>query len=118
MIINITQHCTLRCPHCMQNAGPERNEMMSKDVFSQALRFAQSIGSRVLMISGGEPTSHPLFFDFLAMALNSGFLTVSVLSNGTFLQDYNFVEKFANMVKNKSGFFLTDFIIQRFVCQL
>ena len=106
MIINITQHCTLRCPHCMQNAGPERNEMMSKDVFSQALRFAQSIGSRVLMISGGEPTSHPLFFDFLAMALNSGFLTGSVLSNGTFLQDHNFVEKFANMVKNKSGFFL------------
>lgn len=38
MIINITQHCTLRCPHCMQNAGPERNEMMSKETFLNALR--------------------------------------------------------------------------------
>ena len=53
MIINITQHYTLCCPHCMQNAGPERNEMMSKDTFIQALRFAKNIGSKVVMISGG-----------------------------------------------------------------
>lgn len=71
MIINITQHCTLRCSHCMQNAGPERNEMMSKDMFLQALQFAKNIGSNAVMVSGGEPTSHPDFFYFLEVLVKS-----------------------------------------------
>lgn len=106
MIINITQHCTLRCLHCMQNAGPERNEMMSKEVFDQSLCFAHNIGSRVVSISGGEPTSHPMFFDFLEKLLRSDFISVSVLSNGTFLKDHAFTERFAQMVAKRNGFFL------------
>lgn len=106
MIINITQHCTLRCPHCMQNAGPERNEMMSKGVFDQAVCFARNIGSKVVMISGGEPTSHPCFFEFLEELLNSDFTAISVLSNGTFLKDYAFTERFAQMMANKHNLFL------------
>lgn len=106
MIINITQHCTLYCPHCMQNAGPERSEMMSRDTFIQALRFAKNIGSKVVMLSGGEPTSHPEFFDFLELLINSDFISVSVLSNGTFIRDHTFTEKFAQMVSKRQGFFL------------
>lgn len=106
MIINITQHCTLRCPHCMQNAGPERNEMMSKDVFDRAISFAHDIGSKVVMLSGGEPTSHPMFFEFLESVLSGGFISVSVLSNGTFLKDHAFTERFAKMVAKRHGFFL------------
>lgn len=106
MIINITQHCTLRCPHCMQNAGPERSEMMSRDTFIQALRFAKNIGSKVVMLSGGEPTSHPEFFDFLELLINSDFISVAVLSNGTFIRDHTFTEKFAQMVSKRDGFLL------------
>ncbi len=106
MIINITQHCTLRCPHCMQNAGPERNEIMSKDMFLQALQFAKNIGSNAVMISGGEPTSHSDFFYFLEVLVKSDFLAVSVLSNGTFIRDHSFTEHFAKMVENRRGFFL------------
>lgn len=106
MIINITQHCTLRCPHCMQNAGPERKEMMSMEMFCNALEFAKNIGSRVVMISGGEPTSHPEFFDFLKLLLESDFGSgsVLVLSNGTFLKDYAFTERFAKMISKRSSF--------------
>ena len=106
MIINITQHCTLKCPHCMQCAGPERTEFMSKEMFLKALEFAKNINSHVLSISGGEPTSHPLFFEFLEAALNSGMLSVSVLSNGTFLRDHAFTERFAYMVKGNDNFFM------------
>ena len=104
MIINITQHCTLKCEHCMQCAGPDRTEFMSKEMFMKALEFAKDINAHALIITGGEPTSHPLFFDFLKSAFNSGFLTVSVLSNGTFLRDHKFTEEFANMVKDKVNF--------------
>ncbi len=106
MIINIIQHCTLRCPHCMQNAGPERKEMMSKDTFTKALQFARDIGSSIVSISGGEPTSHPLFFDFLDEMLRGGFVSMSVLSNGTFMEDHAFTEKFARMVAKTDSFFL------------
>ena len=43
MIINITQHCTLRCEHCMQCAGPERNECMSRETLRKAAIYAQRI---------------------------------------------------------------------------
>lgn len=105
MIINITQHCTLRCPHCMQNACPERTEMMSKEVFIQAMQFAKGIGSQMVLLSGGEPTTHPMFFEFLQLALDN-FISVSVLSNGTFIRDHAFTEKFASMVADRNGFFL------------
>lgn len=106
MIINITQKCTLRCEHCMQNAGPERTEMMPKETFLQALEFAKQIGSRVVSISGGEPTVHPLFFEFLDMALDRNFFAVSVLSNGTFLRDRAFTETFIKQVEHKNNFYL------------
>lgn len=103
MIINITQHCTLRCPHCMQNAGPERKEFMSKEMFYEALKFAKNIGSNVVMISGGEPTSHPDFFEFLEALVKSDFISMSIISNGTFLRDHAFTEKFAGMVTSREG---------------
>ena len=106
MIINITQHCTLRCEHCMQCAGPERSEYINEEMFDKALQFAQDIHSTVINISGGEPTSHPLFFTFLEKALKLDKCIISVLSNGTFLKDSQFVEKFSNLVKDKRNFFL------------
>lgn len=106
MIINITQHCTLRCAHCMQCASPERNEYMSRETFGQALRFSQEIKSRVINISGGEPTTHPLFFEFLEEAIKLEDCIITVLSNGTFLSDHNFVQMFSDKVKDKKNFFL------------
>lgn len=106
MIINITQHCTLRCQHCMQNAGPERTEMIGMDTFYKAVEFAVLINSNVVSLSGGEPTSHPLFFEFLEKLLNSRFGIINVLSNGTFIRDHEFTERFAKMVAGRHGFFL------------
>ena len=106
MIINVIQHCSLCCPHCMQNAGPYRSEMMDMDTFCKAMEFAEKIGSNVVSISGGEPTTHPLFFEFLERLLKSKFKIVNVLSNGTFIRSHKFTEEFASMVKCRNGFFL------------
>lgn len=106
MLINITQHCTLRCAHCMQCAGPERNEYMSRETFDKALKFSQDINSKIINITGGEPTSHPLFFEFLEEALKLKDCIITVLSNGTFLSDRDFVKKFSDMVKDKHNFFM------------
>lgn len=101
MIINITQHCTLRCPHCMQNAGPERTEYMDRETFNRALSFAQQIGSRVILISGGEPTSHPDFLTLLDDALTYGdeLSLITIISNGTFIRDHALTEELVERVK-------------------
>jgi hypothetical protein len=90
----------------MQNAGPYRTEMMGMDTFCKAVEFAGSINSNVVSLSGGEPTSHPLFFEFLERLLDSRFRIINVLSNGTFVRDHEFTERFAKMVSGHHGFFL------------
>lgn len=64
MLIQITNHCTLNCPHCMQNST-ENGHHMSKDTFSKAIEFGIWSGALTFNISGGEPTEHPEFESFI-----------------------------------------------------
>lgn len=82
MLIMITNRCYENCPHCMENSNPE-GQMMDERTFHKAVMFAKYIGSRVVMISGGEPTLHPDFFKF-CKALNDEYkMPFAVVSNGT-----------------------------------
>lgn len=92
----------------MQCASPERTEFMSKETFIEALKFAKYIHSSVVMISGGEPTSHPLFFEFIDELFSGewNFVSTAVLSNGTFLKNHEFAERLAEYTKRNSNFFV------------
>lgn len=73
MLIQITNHCTLNCPHCM-HSSEENGQFMSEEVFKKALLFGEYSGCLRYNISGGEPTEHPLlerFVDLLARHLDS-----------------------------------------------
>lgn len=97
MIINITQHCTLACEHCMQNASPNRKEFMSHEMFRKCLDFAKKNNAFMIGLSGGEPTTHPLFFEFLQETADNGFY-VTIISNGSFLSDNAFTQRLAEIV--------------------
>jgi len=64
MLIQITNHCTLECPHCFQNSTTNGNHMTEK-VFRRALEFGAWSGCYMYNISGGEPTEHPDFERFM-----------------------------------------------------
>lgn len=64
MLIQITNHCTLGCPHCMQCAS-ENGQHMSPEVFAKALEFGAWSDNYIYNISGGEPTEHPMFEQFI-----------------------------------------------------
>lgn len=64
MLIQITNHCTLGCPHCMQCAS-ENGQHMTAEVFAKALEFGAWCDNYVYNISGGEPTEHPQFEQFI-----------------------------------------------------
>ena len=63
MLIQITNKCNEGCAHCMQCSNPH-GEHMDLKTFKNTLRFAQFLGVSSYIITGGEPTEHPQFYEF------------------------------------------------------
>ena len=66
-ILEITDHCNLSCPVCYAESGPDRLTHRSMPVIEKMLDavVANEGEPDVLQISGGEPTTHPQFFEIL-----------------------------------------------------
>ncbi|RLB46450.1 MAG: radical SAM protein [Deltaproteobacteria bacterium] len=66
-LLEVTDHCNLRCPLCFASSGPERHSVRSMDQIRAMLdRIVLNEGEPdVVQISGGEPTTHPQFFEIL-----------------------------------------------------
>ena len=69
-IVELTDHCNLRCPTCYAASGPERLTHRSfEDVIAMLDTAVASEGEPdVVQLSGGEPTLHPRFWDILDAA--------------------------------------------------
>ena len=92
MLIKITQHCSMNCSHCMNDAKPN-NHHMSWDTYRKAIQFQLRYGGPLCILCGGEPTEHPQFTDFLEYALYNR-LAVTVATNGVWMQNnYDYVKK-------------------------
>jgi len=66
MYIRITGRCNMTCEHCCSSWLPKKD--MSEKVFRAALAAAANHGEYV-SIGGGEPTVHPKFWLFWALAI-------------------------------------------------
>lgn len=90
MLIRITNSCTMGCSHCMVEATPD-GEHMSTQTFIEAIDFSIKYDPYLILISGGEPTSHPHFLTFLKHVKvykdYGKIASVLVASNGKFLED-------------------------------
>jgi len=88
LIIRITDHCTMGCPHCLVDAKPDGLHM-DRRTFEEAVLFNSGSGLP-LIITGGEPTDHPEIVSFLDYVNG---MHVTVLSNGLFLKNAKLREK-------------------------
>jgi hypothetical protein len=96
-IIEITNHCNLECPICIvQN---RHNYSMTKEEFGKILDglIAKEGVLETINLSGGEPTLHPDFLEFLDMArARKEISRVSISTNGLRVAtDYAFCEELA-----------------------
>jgi len=57
--LNISRKCNLACKHCHVEAGPDREEMMSREVFEKCLEFVGNSTISTLDITGGSPEMNP-----------------------------------------------------------
>ncbi len=96
-IIEITNHCNLECPICIvQN---RHNYTMTREEFGNILDgLVRKEGTlETINLSGGEPTLHPEFLEFLDMACARKEISrVSISTNGLRVAtDYAFCEELA-----------------------
>jgi len=69
-LLEITDHCDLRCPTCFASSGPERlRHRPMEDIERMLDTLVASEGvPDLVQISGGEPTTHPCILDILRAA--------------------------------------------------
>jgi len=97
-VLEITDHCNLRCPTCYAASGPERLTHKSLATVERMLDavVANEGEPDVVQISGGEPTLHPDFFAILDAARQRPIKHLMVNTNGIRIaQDAEFVERLA-----------------------
>ena len=83
-IIEITDHCNLRCPICYADSGPHRPGYRDLGTIERMLDavVANEGEPDVVQISGGEPTLHPDFFAVLDAARRRPIRHLMVNTNG------------------------------------
>ena len=97
-VLEITDHCNLRCPTCYATSGPERLMHKPLNVIEHMLDaiVANEGEPDVVQISGGEPTLHPEFFAILDAAKKRPIRHLMVNTNGIRIaQEPDFVARLA-----------------------
>ena len=64
--INVGKKCNQTCRHCHVDAGPDRTEIMPRDVMEKCLEVLAATDIPTVDITGGAPELHPDFREFVA----------------------------------------------------
>ena len=98
-LLEVTDHCNLRCPVCYASSGPERTTSRSLPEIERMLDalVASEGAPDVVQISGGEPTVHPDFFEILDAARRRPIRHLMVNTNGIRIaKEPGFAERLAS----------------------
>jgi radical SAM protein with 4Fe4S-binding SPASM domain len=83
----VTRRCDLACHYCYQGLTNRANTDMSLEQAIIALDKIQRVNPRcIIIVTGGEPFSHPRIFDILEQIDARGF-RFTILSNGTYIDE-------------------------------
>lgn len=66
--VNVGKKCNQQCEHCHVDAGPHRNEEMSRETFEHCLRIIELAKIKTVDITGGAPELNPHFRWFVEQA--------------------------------------------------
>lgn len=82
--INLGKLCNQTCEHCHVDAGPDRKEVMNKEVLQSCLNAARHPSIHTVDLTGGAPEMNP-HFKWLVMKLSQLGKKIIVRSNLTIL---------------------------------
>tara|TARA_R110002096_G_scaffold161174_4_gene327704 strand:- start:5633 stop:6697 length:1065 start_codon:yes stop_codon:yes gene_type:complete len=84
--INVGYMCNQVCEHCHVDAGPDRQEIMTRDTMLQCLEVIKNTGAHTLDLTGGAPEMNPDFRWFVEEAAKAGIKDFIVRSNLTIIR--------------------------------
>lgn len=100
-VVTITSACNLDCPICYVHNKNDGAFHMSRQAFESVLERLEAEHGReldIVNLTGGEPTLHPEFLDFIEMARHSGAHRVTACTNGIRLaKDESLVRRLAEL---------------------
>ncbi len=97
VIWNLTRRCNLKCRHCYTtSADVEFPGELTLPQIMATLDVVAAFKVPALILSGGEPLSHPHFFDIAERARTLNFRYLALSSNGTKITGEN-AEKVADL---------------------
>ena len=85
VVWNITRRCNLKCIHCYSDSDAKSYPgELTWDQCKSVIDDLAAYGVPALLLSGGEPTIHPQFFDIAEYAVSKG-LRLTLSTNGTLI---------------------------------
>ncbi|SHE82121.1 radical SAM/Cys-rich domain-containing protein [Psychroflexus salarius] len=84
--INLGYMCNQVCSHCHVDAGPDRQEIMTKETMIDCLNVIKNSGAHTLDLTGGAPEMNPNFRWFVEEAAKVGIKDFIVRSNLTIIR--------------------------------
>ena len=88
--VRLTKVCNNRCMFCL-DTGAQDGTVVPEDLVRQKIVDGKKNGAQRLILSGGEPTLHKKFTDFVAFGKKIGYSWVQVVSNGRMFSYPKFV---------------------------
>lgn len=86
VVWNITRRCNLRCMHCYSDSEPMNySGELDFDDCRAVIDDLAGFGVPAVLLSGGEPLTHPRFFELARYAADRG-LRLTLSTNGTLLR--------------------------------
>ena len=93
--MNVGKRCNQTCRHCHVDAGPDRKEVMSREVLDACLTFLAQTDIPTLDITGGAPEMHPDFREIVERGsdlnrhvIDRCNLTITRLPNYSYLPEF------------------------------
>ncbi len=93
--VNVGKKCNQTCRHCHVDAGPDRTEVMPRNVVERCMTILSETDIPTLDITGGAPELHPDFREMVVHARSLGRhvidrcnLTILLLPNYASLADF------------------------------
>jgi MoaA/NifB/PqqE/SkfB family radical SAM enzyme len=83
IVLELLNFCNLNCKHCLYKFKGKEKQFLSKNKSFSLIDKASKKGLTKLVLTGGEPTLHPDFFEIANYAI-SKITKVSICTNGYF----------------------------------
>lgn len=92
--VRLSYDCNNRCTFCLDTNAHDGTMRADRDIRVQIVEGRKK-GATRLILSGGEPTMHPLFLEYVALGKRAGYRRIQTVTNGRMFSYPDFLEKAA-----------------------